>query len=132
MNNRTQKIINIALIISFLVCYMQWGRGRGEFIFQVEYDLLFRAEKSMDTLLHPFVLLPFCGQLILLFTLFQKRPGHWLSTLGLALMATLVLMLVFVGFVVGDIKIILSTLPFIAAATFHFRNMIKRIRAVEQ
>jgi hypothetical protein len=56
-NERATKVLlNIGLLLSSLIGYMEWGGGNYSFIFQVEYRLLTGAPGSTGAMMHPFVL----------------------------------------------------------------------------
>lgn len=64
-------------------------------------------------MMHPFVLLPVIGQLILIVTLFQKTPSRRLTYLGLGCLSLLLVFIAFIGIIGANLKILASTLPFI-------------------
>ena len=112
-----QRTINIALFVSFLFCYLEWGSNNSDFVFQMEYDVIAKSLQGINVL-HPLIILPFLGQLLLLFTIFQKTPSQKLTFISMGLLGTLVLMILLVGILALNFRIIFSTLPFIAASVF--------------
>lgn len=108
-----KKLINILLLLTFQLGYLQWGNSNSSFIFMSEVALISKAGSAPESFLHPIVLIPLCGQLILLYTIFQKQPGRALTLTGLACLSVLMLFLLFIGIMAFNIKIISSTLPFI-------------------
>jgi hypothetical protein len=121
-----QRLINLALIISFLIVYLEWGKNNSTFLFQAEYHILLKKTDRISSFFHPLVLIPFCGQLIVLFTLFQRQPNRRLTTIGLIMMSILVLLITFVGLIDLNLRITLSTIPFIAISILHFRKSRKK------
>ncbi|MBK9983713.1 MAG: hypothetical protein IPP15_22910 [Saprospiraceae bacterium] len=107
------RLINTGLLLSFLVCYLEWGHDNSSFVFQVEYLVFFQKDHSANTFTHPLIIIPFLGQLLILFTIFQKKPGRRLTWIGLILLGILVLVILLVGLLSLNYKIILSTVPFI-------------------
>lgn len=107
-----KKLLNICLILTSLIGYLEWGTDNHEFLFQTEYDLLFGAKSLMDAI-HPFVLIPLGGQILLLITLFQKTPNKIITYIALAMLSLLMLFISFIGIITPNIKILLSTVPFI-------------------
>lgn len=107
------RLINTGLLLSFLVCYLEWGNDNSSFVFQVEYLVFFQKDHSANTFTHPLIIIPFLGQLLILFTIFQKKPGRRLTWIGLILLGILVLVILLVGLLSLNYKIILSTVPFI-------------------
>lgn len=112
-----QRTINIALFFSFLFCYLEWGSGKSDFVFQMEYEVIAKSLQGTNVL-HPLIILPFLGQLILLFTIFQKTPGKKLTFIGIGLLAILVLMFLLVGILALNFRIIVSTFPFIVTSVY--------------
>jgi len=114
-------LINLALLLSFLVCYLEWGKDQSAFIFQIEYSL-FSGGKDFQTFVHPLILLPFIGQLILLYSLFRKRPNRIVLLVAWALLSLLVAVILMVGLFALNLKITGSTIPFILASIWFFLN----------
>lgn len=115
------KLINAGLIITVLFCYLEWGANNMHaFLFQIEYEIFQTSDKA-GTFTHPAVIVPLIGQLLLLITLFQKKPSRVLSTIGLIMLAALVLLVLLVGLLSLNWKIIVSTSPFLVVAFFYFR-----------
>jgi hypothetical protein len=115
------RLINLALLISSLLCYLEWGGGNSGFLFQMEMEL-FKTDDFANTFTHVMVLAPLAGQMILIVTLFQKVPGRRLTAIGIGLLSVLILMISFVGILGLNYKIFLSTGPFIVAVFFFIRN----------
>jgi hypothetical protein len=109
-----KKIIAAGLLISSLFVYLEWGGGYHAFIIQGEWEMFSKALIDPMSALHPFVLLPLAGQIMLLYTLFQKEPGRRLTLMALGCLSILILFITFVGVISKNYKIVLSTLPFIA------------------
>jgi hypothetical protein len=101
--------------------YLEWGGGNAAFLAQAEYTMLFGRTTAPDAFLHPMVGLPLAGQLLIFFTLFQPTPSRRLTTIGAALLSVLILLITLAGALSLNGKIVLSTLPFLAAVVWHFR-----------
>jgi hypothetical protein len=114
-----QRLLNIGIVLSFLVCYLEWGGGHSAFVAQVQYELLVGKPEAQN-FAHPMIALPFVGQLLLLYTLFQKRPSRRLTSIGIVLMGVLVLLLALIAVLSMNARTGLSTLPFLALAVIHF------------
>jgi hypothetical protein len=122
-----KKIINICLLLTFLVGYLEWGKDHSAFIFQSEAEIFLKARNNFVSFLHPLILIPLCGQIIILYTIFQQKTSRILSLLGLACLSTIMLLLFFIGLITLNIKIAGSTLPFIITGVFVLRYNWKRI-----
>lgn len=118
-----QKLIVTCIFISSFFGYLAWGGDNSAFIFEAEYQILFRQGDRANTFAHPMVLLPFVGQLLMLIALFQKKPDKRLVLSGIALMSILFLLLFAIGFMGGNYKITLSTLPFIGFSLWYIRSL---------
>lgn len=107
-----KRLLNIFLLISFLFGYMEWGKGYNEFVFQAEADIFSKSLNNLSSLLHPLILLPLAGQLILIYTAFLKQPPRFLSFLALACLSTIMLFIFFIGLLAPNFRILASTIPF--------------------
>ena len=107
-----QRILIVLLILSFQFCYLRWGGGHSAFIFQMEYELLFSGKTSAGSFIHPAILLPLSGQILLLVSLFQSSPQRWRTLTGVALTSLLVLLMLLAGVLAKDGKMVTSCLPF--------------------
>jgi hypothetical protein len=113
-----KKLLNACLFISFLFGYLEWSRVEHLFIFQAEWDIFKKTLIDPVSVLHPFTLIPFAGQILILYSLFQKIPGRIITIVGTACMGILMLMLFIIGMLSLNIKIAGSTLPFLILAFF--------------
>ena len=124
---RNKKIIIPLLLITFLFGYLEWA-DQSAFIFQIEYDFFFGDIDAMNSFSHPMILMPFLGQILLLVALFLRRPNRYVSLIGMLLLCPLMLLIFVAGILGGNIRMIGSTLPFLAAAiTFVYAHRRKRI-----
>lgn len=108
-----RKILNLLLIITSLFGYLEWGTDNKMFLFQGEWEVLAKLVQDPLAAAHPFTLMPLFGQIILLFTLFQKEPGKTLTLIGLGCLSLLLLFMLLIGILSFNLKILLSTIPFI-------------------
>lgn len=107
------RLINIGLPITSLLCYLEWGKDNSSFLFQVEYEI-FRKGFNSDSILYPLVFLPMAGQLLLILS--TIKPSKRFAFMGVSMIGVLVLMILLVGVLSLNIKIILSTIPFVTIA----------------
>lgn len=108
-----RKLLNICLIVTSLLGYLEWGGGNSMFLFQGEIDILSKLFHDPLSVAHPFTLLPLLGQIILLVTFFQKNPSKILTFIGLGCLSVLLLFMFLIGVLSLNFKILLSTIPFI-------------------
>ncbi len=113
-----KKILNLILILTSFLGYLEWGNSKSMFLFQGELDVFSQFLKDPLSLLHPFVLLPLIGQILLLITLFQKEPGKILTFTGMAGVGILLLLILLVGLLNQNPKMIVSSFPFLLTSAY--------------
>jgi hypothetical protein len=113
------RIFPIGFLLAFLCCYLEWGGGNSGFLFQVEYDVLFKSHNS-ESFKHPLVLIPFLGQLLLLAAIIW--PHKKLIITGTILQGTLVFMVFLVGGLTLNLKILFSSFPFFLVLVVFIRH----------
>ena len=121
-----KKYINIFLLLAFQFGYLEWGKNGHLFIFQAEWEIILKSRTSWMAALHPFIIVPLGGVIMILITIFQKKPGRMLSLVGFGCMSLVMLMLLFIGFMVPNFKMILSVIPFFIAGFLLLRAHWKR------
>ncbi len=119
------KILNALLIVTSLFGFLEWGQGNQQFLFQVEGEIVSKFLEAPASVLHPFTILPLFGQVFLLITLFQKLPSKILSYWGIGGIGILFALILLVGCLSLNAKILLSTLPFLTLAFFTVRHLLK-------
>lgn len=130
MHSETRtKVLNACLILTSLIGYLEWGGDKRTFLFQAEADVIGNLVSDPVSAIHPLTLIPLVGQLMLLVTLFQKRPGRKLTFIGLACLSMLLLFMFFIGLFALKFKIVFSTVPFIIAGVLTVRNQRKAVPA---
>ena len=118
-----QKLLNLGVIVTSLMGYLAWGKDNNMFLFQMEAEIVEKLSSSPGSVLHPLIVLPLFGQLLLVITLFQARPGKWLTYAGIACLGLLLGFMFIIGIIGFQYKILLSTLPFLIVAFFAVRNL---------
>lgn len=103
--------------------YLHWG-DQSAFVWEVESDLLLKLADEPSPLLHPFIVFPLLGQIILAMALFRKIP-LWLELSAIGGIALLYLMLLLVGLLAQDVGIIGFSLPYLITATWHGNSLRK-------
>lgn len=121
-----QKILNSLLIFTSLIGYIEWAGQHHGFLFQLEYEIILKFFQDPIQAIHPLTILPLFGQLILLATLFQKKPNPWLSLSGLICIALLIVLITFIGAMSLNFRIFFSGLPFICCSVFAIKNNFKK------
>jgi hypothetical protein len=116
------KILNLCVLLTSLIGYLEWGRDMHMFLFQGEAEVVGKLFHDPMAVIHPLTLLPLFGQLILLYTLFQKTPGKIPTYIGLGCLSLLLLFITLVGALSLNYKIVLSTIPFILSGVLTVIN----------
>lgn len=120
------KILNGLLILTSLGGYLEWGAGNSSFLFQAEYEVLRKLFTDPLSAVHPFTLIPLLGQVLLLATIFQKKPSRWLTITGIVCLSLLLLLMFLIGIISFNFKILLSTVPFIITAILAIKEALKK------
>lgn len=124
----TLRLLNIAMLLSFLLGYMEWGGGNSAFIADVEWTVFTSGDNFLNNLFHPVILPGFVGQGLLLYAAVAKRPRKWINVTGIVLLSLIMLLILFTGVVSASLWIILSVLPFFAFAVLFFVLKKKQLR----
>jgi hypothetical protein len=119
------KILNLLLIISSLLGYLEWNGSNHIFLFQVEAEIFSKLFASPVSALHPFIILPLLGQISLFATLFQKTPSKALYYIGISGIGLLIGLMFIIGLMSTNIKILCSTLPFVIVCCFAIKHNLK-------
>jgi hypothetical protein len=121
----TQKLMNAGLIVTSLAGYLEWGGSNSSFLLEAELVLFRKLFSEPLSVLHPFTVLPLIGQVLLIATLFQARPGKLFTILGALFIGLLLLVIFAIGSMMLNWKMIASTVPFIVLAIFAVRHSFK-------
>ncbi len=116
------KILNLLVLLTSLIGFLEWGKTNRLFLFQAEAEIILKMVKNPSSALHPFVLLPLFGQLLLLFTLFQSKPNKTLTVIGIASLSLLLGFMVVMGALSLNLKIICSVIPFLVTVVLTVRH----------
>ncbi|MFN4027875.1 MAG: hypothetical protein ACK4IZ_10550 [Flavobacterium sp.] len=110
------KLLNLLLIITSLLGYLEWGKDNATFLFEAELDIVKKLISNPQSALHPFTIIPLVAQLLLIITLFQKKPGAIITYIGLSGLTLLLGFMFLIGLMSWNVKILLSTVPFLVVA----------------
>lgn len=116
------KILNLLLLLSSLFGFLEWGHNKKMFLFQIEAEVFHKFPQDPLAVLHPFVLLPLVGQILLIITLIKNSPSKLLTYIGIAGLGILMLLVLLVGSLSKNIMIISSTIPFFIISFLVIRN----------
>ncbi len=116
-----KKLLNSLLLLSSFFGYLEWPPDNHGFIFQLEAEIIQLVKTNAASLAHPFIILPFIGQVLLLISLFQSSPNRWLTLTGLLCTGLLMLLLFVIGLLTAHTGIVASTLPYLLISFFVVR-----------
>ncbi|MBA4241066.1 MAG: hypothetical protein C0448_10085 [Sphingobacteriaceae bacterium] len=114
--------LNLLLIITSLLGYLEWGGGNHIFLFTGEIEIIQKLFTNPTSIIHPFTLIPLMGQILLLITLFQKTPSKILTYISIAGLSLLLGFMFIIGLMSMNFKIIISTIPFIVVSILAIRH----------
>lgn len=110
------KILNLLLILTSLLGYLEWGGGNHIFLFKAESEIILKLFTSPSEVLHPFIILPLAGQILLLVTLFQKAPAKTLTYISIIGLGLLLGFMFIIGLMSLNTKVLFSTIPFLTVS----------------
>jgi hypothetical protein len=116
------KRLTFLIILTSLTGYMEWGGGNSAFLFQAEYEIIAKLFTDPVSVLHPFVVIPLAGQIMLLITLFQKDPGRVLTRVGMMGLGLLIGVVLLSGLLSLNVRMVFSTVPFWIVVVMVVRN----------
>lgn len=108
-----KRFINIGILVSSLLGYMEWGTNQNSFLFEIEYELLFNQKNFIDNITHPLILGSLTGQLLILICIVKNNCSKTMNFIGMALLSCIILLILTAGILSSQIKMIGSTLPFL-------------------
>lgn len=101
-----------------LIGYLEWSENHHLFLFQAEADIFSKLFTDPKSVVHPFILLPIMGQMVLLITLFQNKPNTLLTYISIGGLGILLGFMFVIGLVGFHFKILCSTIPFLVIAIY--------------
>lgn len=122
------KILNLLLILTSLIGYLEWGGGKHLFLFQAEAEIFSKLFSDPLSVLHPLIFMPLIAQIILLITLFRSKPSKLLTYISIGCLSTLLVLMLLIGLMSLNFKMIFSVIPFITVAVItilHHRRIKK-------
>lgn len=123
MKDNYLKILIAGILISSLFAYLEWGKGGHSFLFEVEYTVISKIFTKPIEVLHPLVIIPLIGQILLIISLFHKKPSKKLVITAIAALALLILIILVAGILSKNYKIALSVTPFLIFTYFIIKNL---------
>lgn len=119
------KFLIILVIVSSFFGFLEWGHKQ-YFLIQIEIELILKATSDLKSVIHPLTVIPFLSQLILIVSLFQVKPNRGLVSISIVGILLLIGFIFFIGIIVLNWKIILSSLPFLIVSIITFITLLKK------
>lgn len=119
------KLLTFLILLSSLLVYLEWSKTERMFLFEIEASVLWKLFTDFSSVLHPFIILPFVGQMLLIFSLFQKRLSKWVIYLGISMLSVLIVFIFLIGLLSLHVEITLFAMPFIVLSVLQVRNLRK-------
>jgi hypothetical protein len=113
-----EKILNSLLILTSLIGYLEWPGNNHLFLFQAEADIFSKLIIEPKSVIHPFILLPFMGQVLLVISLFQKKPHKLLTYIAIGSLGLLLTLMFIIGLMSLNFKILVSSIPFLVCVIY--------------
>jgi hypothetical protein len=99
-------------VLASMLGYLQWGENQHQFLFQTEAELFRKGWGNPGSVVHPFILLPLLGQLLLLVNAFVARPRKGLIYLGITLIGLLYGLLIIIAFLSSSMLVKVAVFPY--------------------
>lgn len=110
------KLLITALLFTSLIGYLEWGKNNSIFLIEAEWEIIKKVYKHPQAIMHPMVLFPMLGQLLLIIALF--KPLKKIILLAISCIALLFVFMFIIAVVSINIKILLAVLPFLIFAIY--------------
>jgi len=117
-----KQLINLALVLAFSFCYLEWPPNNSMFIVQAEYEIFTNTKNMVSNFTHPIILAGLIAQLLLFYSAIKKDANKKLNNIGVLLLCPVVVLFLLVGILAVNYKIIVSTLPFLSLVVVYFRR----------
>ena len=112
------RLYSLGLIVSSLAGYLEWSKDNRMFIYQMELEVFSKFLTQPSSVIHPFVVLPLIGQLILLFNACRKKPSRALTLIGMATLGLLLFFMLLIGMLSTNLRIFAAAVPFALVSVY--------------
>ncbi|MCU0390795.1 MAG: hypothetical protein MUE81_06720, partial [Thermoflexibacter sp.] len=87
--------------------------------------VIYKFFTDPSSIIHPFIVLPLLGQILLIVTLFQKKANKILIYVGIFGLGLLLGFMFIIGIISLNYKITISTIPFLIVVALTIINLRK-------
>ncbi len=109
----TNRLFALLCLFSTFIIYFEWGTDQQEFLIEMEGEVLLKSFEQPKSVLHPLIIFPLIGQLLLVYIAIYPQARRILPILALSLFGILVFFVLLAGVSGGNTKMILFALPFV-------------------
>lgn len=125
---QTSKMLNLGLFLSFFLCYLEWNNGKQHiFVAGAVWEILSNYKSYASNFTHPLILAGLLGLAGLLYSAIANKPRVWINVSSVALLSLVVALLLVIGILSKNWKMIFSSVPFaILSAIFFIGKVYKK------
>lgn len=117
-----KRILNILLLLTFQIGYMEWPPHNSMFVFEAAYAILSKTESLISNLTHPIILLGLLAQLALLMAAIVPNFNKKINAVGIVILGLLLLLFLWISLLSKNIKMFAATLPYLSISVYYFWN----------
>lgn len=117
----TKRTINIGLAATFLLCYMEWGKGNHAFVGEVLWKVITDGKNIFANLTHPVILSGLLGLAAVLYGAFANRPKVWINISGVVFLSLVVCLFLLAGALSLSWRMMGFALPFSILSFLFFK-----------
>lgn len=120
-----RRLLNILLLLTFQLGYMEWPPHNSMFVFQATYEIFSKTDTLLSNLMHLIILLGFLAQLVLLLSAIVPQSNKKINALGILVLGILILLFLLISILSKNLKMFLATLPYLSISVYFFWNFKK-------
>ena len=104
------KYLVFLIILSSFIGYLEWGTESKTFLIIAEAEIIHKIITHPSSVIHPFILIPLLGQLLLVYQLIKNKLQKIILYLAISCIALLFIFMLFIAITTLNLKILLSVL----------------------
>lgn len=117
-----RRLLNLLLLLTFQLGYMEWPPHNSMFVFQAEYAIFTKTNQLIQNVTHPIILLGLLAQLVLLFAAIVPKFPKKINIIGIVILGLLMLLFLFISLLTKNSKMFAATLPYLSISIYYFWN----------
>lgn len=107
------RIYPLVLLLSSLMAYLEWGGGQSAFLFEMEGQLFSDLFHQPEHFVHPLILLPLFGQLVLLYLISRPQAKRIWPLVAIISIGILLIFVLLGALLSWNPMMLISILPFL-------------------